>query len=707
MQKLWSSKKDEDKEIVAGVEHVEEEDLKSNATLFGTLTSIFTKKDTIEAEAESKMEEPVEDADVHAEKQTENESKKHVRQASLLETVSAMLFRTSASVSAENSDEESASQEDGEENMEPVKLSSRQSSLIDTVSSMIFRKSAGADDDLIDTDEEVLPNIDVAPATTPNVGVAPPVQEVDSITDIDQAQKEEEVEAKEERPGLLKSIQSATMAMLFQKSAVDPNECDHNDLAVVLKADVGEKELICFVCALKIEEDAYACRTCHKTMHQLCAQIKPDPLQLPNEPVSRQDSITDISQCTHQFLVAHDFTKVNFGICAVCNDPIDEPGSKCELCALTFHRSCIKFSKCATCNNDSVLNKCVSCDSEFCKKCMSSRTKLEDTDDSKAYLCHRCFRKQFKRIQHDCDEDVEEAEYDEVRAKKCIALCHGAYYFESDEDWYGELGYTLLSRSGTESVVACVVKNRDTHEVSVVFRGTCNISNLMTDLHFSMISFPGHPHVLLHKGFLKAYMRVRKSIFESLSQNFEPDDRLFVTGHSLGGALAAICFWDLHHNLLSKGSMYAFGAPRMGNEIFVNSLPENCFFARNLLDPIPRLPPLGLFRYHENQKLVEYSKTDEYVVNPSYSYWDLAKQFARLQVNMKFHSVYLGMTVADFAEIMQKQAVRGIMELSFNLSDEIIQWHSDHEIWFSDSEIPHVNLEELDEVENETDKEDG
>ena len=52
----------------------------------------------------------------------------------------------------------------------------------------------------------------------------------------------------------------------------------------------------------------------------------------------------------------------------------------------------------------------------------------------------------------------------------------------------------------------------------------------------------------------------------------------------------------------------------------------------------------GLFRYHENRKLVEYSKTDEYVVNPSYSYWDLAKQFARLQVNMKFHSVYLGMT---------------------------------------------------------------
>ena len=115
MQKLWSSKKDEDKEIVAGVENVEEEDLKSNATLFGTLTSIFTKKDTIEAEAESKMEEPVEDADIHAEKQTEkvdqeNESKKHVRQPSLLETVSAMLFRTSASASAENSDEESASQ---------------------------------------------------------------------------------------------------------------------------------------------------------------------------------------------------------------------------------------------------------------------------------------------------------------------------------------------------------------------------------------------------------------------------------------------------------------------------------------------------------------------------------------------------------------------------------------------------------------------
>ena len=53
---------------------------------------------------------------------------------------------------------------------------------------------------------------------------------------------------------------------------------------------------------------------------------------------------------------------------------------------------------------------------------------------------------------------------------------------------------------------------------------------------------------------------------------------------------------------------YGFGCPRIGGADFVNSLPEDCFFVRNVLDPISRLPPidgsLG-YAYAENRTLVE------------------------------------------------------------------------------------------------------
>ena len=79
------------------------------------------------------------------------------------------------------------------------------------------------------------------------------------------------------------------------------------------------------------------------------------------------------------------------------------------------------------------------------------------------------------------------------------------------------------------------------------------MSNLLTDLHATMIPFPGHPHVLVHKGFLKAYMRVRFAIFETISKHMKQHCKFYCVGHSMGGALATLCIWDIYKNLMPRG----------------------------------------------------------------------------------------------------------------------------------------------------------
>merc|ERR1712146_338946 len=89
--------------------------------------------------------------------------------------------------------------------------------------------------------------------------------------------------------------------------------------------------------------------------------------------------------------------------------------------------------------------------------------------------------------------------------------------------------------------------------VVVAFRGTEDLRNWITNLHaFGRASLklpscaPGND-VLVHPGFYYAFQSVREQIYTALDElesvvgNYE----LFVTGHSLGAALASLCALDL------------------------------------------------------------------------------------------------------------------------------------------------------------------
>lgn len=124
---------------------------------------------------------------------------------------------------------------------------------------------------------------------------------------------------------------------------------------------------------------------------------------------------------------------------------------------------------------------------------------------------------------------------------------------------------------------------------ALVFRGTLGLPDMITDVRWVLRPWEGEGHV--HEGFKQALEPLWPAVRARLRDLRGP---VFLTGHSLGGALAtmtaALCRRALP--TLSIGALYSFGSPRVGDHAFAGSIDGVTHFrVVNDLDVIPRLPP--------------------------------------------------------------------------------------------------------------------
>jgi hypothetical protein len=83
--------------------------------------------------------------------------------------------------------------------------------------------------------------------------------------------------------------------------------------------------------------------------------------------------------------------------------------------------------------------------------------------------------------------------------------------------------------------------------------------------------FAGHADVMVHRGFLSIYKSLRHTVrtYAEVGGKALRADEIIVTGHSLGGALATLCAYDLSRVVTFAPTVcLSFNAPRAGNEAF-------------------------------------------------------------------------------------------------------------------------------------------
>ena len=151
-----------------------------------------------------------------------------------------------------------------------------------------------------------------------------------------------------------------------------------------------------------------------------------------------------------------------------------------------------------------------------------------------------------------------------------------------------------LSDSGTDTQGFVAVRRAggDTDMAVVSFRGTENIRDWETNLQYSQTPAASpYPAVnesggRVHQGFLDAFMSVREQIAQYLPR--AEGVPIYITGHSLGGALATL--GAVYLSGWGPAACYTFGAPRVGDKEFSKRLQTSVYRVVNPLDTVPRVP---------------------------------------------------------------------------------------------------------------------
>jgi len=102
-----------------------------------------------------------------------------------------------------------------------------------------------------------------------------------------------------------------------------------------------------------------------------------------------------------------------------------------------------------------------------------------------------------------------------------------------------------------------------------------------------------------HRGFLDALEMIWALLSAAVDQAVKAKERpLWVTGHSLGGALALLAAWRLQRNFLAVHEIITFGAPMIGNDAaskaFEQEFSGKIYRYVDLEDLVPHLPSVSL-----------------------------------------------------------------------------------------------------------------
>ena len=149
-----------------------------------------------------------------------------------------------------------------------------------------------------------------------------------------------------------------------------------------------------------------------------------------------------------------------------------------------------------------------------------------------------------------------------------------------------------------------------------VFRGTqvddfwASAVDIATDAQFILVRDGAGGRV--HKGFLQALGKVWAGLSEHLRRLTEAGGRtLWFTGHSLGGALAALSAERAAREYgANVGGLYIFGAPRIGDASFKarldsGGLGQKTFRVVYDADIIARVPPKVFYQHVGRLRLID------------------------------------------------------------------------------------------------------
>ena len=168
---------------------------------------------------------------------------------------------------------------------------------------------------------------------------------------------------------------------------------------------------------------------------------------------------------------------------------------------------------------------------------------------------------------------------------------------------FGSVHFFDIKRGGaidTQGYIAA-----DAERILVAFRGTAGLPDWLTNIQIAKDPGPkGHVHEGFQDAFFVSTLRIG-----SLLGGMKGHRDIWVTGHSLGGALATLLVATLIENGIDVKGLYTYGAPRVGDGEFAKwlngKLRNRCNYrVVNEGDIVPHLPSEQRFSHAGVRRLL-------------------------------------------------------------------------------------------------------
>lgn len=125
------------------------------------------------------------------------------------------------------------------------------------------------------------------------------------------------------------------------------------------------------------------------------------------------------------------------------------------------------------------------------------------------------------------------------------------------------------------------------------------IADLKADVDIRLTDWPAGGKV--HQGFKEALKEVWFDLLPYITKLDRKGCKIWVTGHSLGAALATLC--AVRYGKVQ--GVYSFGSPRVGNDVFKENFDVRIYRIVNNDDIVARVPPPGAYVHVGELKFID------------------------------------------------------------------------------------------------------
>ena len=252
------------------------------------------------------------------------------------------------------------------------------------------------------------------------------------------------------------------------------------------------------------------------------------------------------------------------------------------------------------------------------------------------------------------DLDFEATSYSPRNSLSMALACYLSYQSEKTiaqqvAKWGFSLFATLEASKGLKIDTQAFVASNDQITL-IAFRGSESIQDWASN--FTVVTDAGpFKNTRVHEGFQDALFPVIMDLTEEIIKHGRNHQDIWITGHSLGGALATLLTaMYLERNRKVK-CLYTFGSPRVGNESFRShfnrSFYDHTYRVINGNDLVPHVPPEPLFSHVGQQIIFDINgKRHDRALN----FWE------RLQIEVK------GTLLQDFGDGKLSRVERHLLD---------------------------------------------